>query len=50
MPDLVVEGLSALVPGEVTRGELGRGSRMLRWIEAGTGGPTVVLEAGPWRC
>jgi len=34
------------VSGGVRRGELRRGSRVLRWIEAGSGAPSVVLETG----
>ncbi|CAM5227445.1 putative hydrolase (alpha/beta hydrolase fold) [Streptomyces spiroverticillatus] len=46
MSDAVVKALSELVPGGVTLGELDRGGgRALRWVEAGTGGPTVVLDA-----
>jgi pimeloyl-ACP methyl ester carboxylesterase len=45
MDDLVVGVLSELVPGGVRRGDLRRGSRTLRWVEAGSGGPTVVFDA-----
>lgn len=31
--------------GEVQRGELLRGNRMLRWVEAGSGSPAVVFDA-----
>jgi pimeloyl-ACP methyl ester carboxylesterase len=45
--DLAVEALSVLVPGGANRGELDRGGRTLRWIEAGAGpGPVVVLGTG----
>lgn len=44
--DLVAVALGALVSSGVRRGELRRGSRALRWIEAGSGAPTVVLETG----
>jgi pimeloyl-ACP methyl ester carboxylesterase len=44
--DLVLRALDGLMPGGVRRGELPRGSRTLRWIEAGSGEPVVVLEAG----
>ena len=45
--DPVVAALSALVPGEVVRGELERGrGRRLRWVETGTDGPPVILVAG----
>jgi pimeloyl-ACP methyl ester carboxylesterase len=44
--DIVVEVLSQLVPGGVRRGELRREGRTLRWVEAGSGGPTVVFDAG----
>ncbi|MFB7646219.1 alpha/beta fold hydrolase [Streptomyces sp. NPDC059095] len=37
--------MSAVTPGGVQRGELDRRERVLRWVEAGSGGPTVVLEA-----
>lgn len=46
MIDPVIEALSAHVPREVSRGETPRDGRKLRWVEAGTGGPTVVLVAG----
>ncbi len=45
MDDLVVQALSQLMPGGVRRGELLRDSRTLRWVEAGSGGPTVVFDA-----
>jgi pimeloyl-ACP methyl ester carboxylesterase len=45
-PDKVAAAFDALVGGGVERRELDRGGRMLRWIEAGSGAPTVVLEAG----
>jgi pimeloyl-ACP methyl ester carboxylesterase len=44
--DTVVRVLGELVPGGVRRGELRRGSRVLRWVEAGSGSPAVVLDAG----
>jgi pimeloyl-ACP methyl ester carboxylesterase len=43
--DLVVRALGELVPGGVRRQELRRGARVLRWVEAGSGGPAVVLDA-----
>jgi pimeloyl-ACP methyl ester carboxylesterase len=43
--DIVVKVLSELVPGGVRRGDLRRGSRALRWVEAGSGGPAVVFDA-----
>jgi pimeloyl-ACP methyl ester carboxylesterase len=43
--DLVVKALGELVPGGVRRRELRRGSRALCWVEAGSGGPPVVLDA-----
>ncbi|MFG3589477.1 alpha/beta fold hydrolase [Streptomyces sp. NPDC047990] len=46
MDDVIARAMSALIPGGVTRGELGRGGRVLRWVEAGAGAPTVVLDAG----
>lgn len=45
MDDIVVKVLSELVPGGVGRGELRRGNRALRWVEAGSGAPTVVFDA-----
>jgi hypothetical protein len=45
MDDLVVRVLSRLVDGGVRRGELGRDGRALRWAEAGSGVPAVVLDA-----
>ena len=45
MDDLVVRALSELVPGGVRRGELRHRSRILRWVEAGSGAPVVVLDA-----
>src|SRR5215469_12877309 len=46
MDDIVVKVLSELVPGGVRRGDLQRGDRALRWVEAGAGGPAVVFDAG----
>jgi pimeloyl-ACP methyl ester carboxylesterase len=46
MGDLVSRALSELLPCRILRGELCRNDRMLRWVEAGSGGPAVVLEAG----
>jgi pimeloyl-ACP methyl ester carboxylesterase len=45
MDDLVVQALSELVPGGVRRGGLRRENRTLRWVEAGSGCPVVVLDA-----
>jgi pimeloyl-ACP methyl ester carboxylesterase len=45
MNDLVMEALGKLMPGGVRRGQLSLGNRMLRWVEAGSGSPTVVLDA-----
>ncbi|MEU8003752.1 alpha/beta hydrolase [Catellatospora sp. NPDC049111] len=45
MDDVIVRAVAALLPGGATRGEIAFGQRKLRWIEAGTGGPTVVLDA-----
>lgn len=45
MDDLVTEALSGLVPGGVRRGELWRESRVLGWVEAGSGSPAVVLDS-----
>jgi pimeloyl-ACP methyl ester carboxylesterase len=36
--------LSEFVPG-VAAGELSRGGRMLRWVEAGAGSPVVIMDA-----
>jgi pimeloyl-ACP methyl ester carboxylesterase len=44
MHDLVVQALGRLMPG-VRRGQLSRDDRILRWVEAGSGSPTVVLDA-----
>ena len=44
MTDPVLEALRKIVP--VTRGQVNLGGRMLRWVESGTGTPTVVLIAG----
>jgi pimeloyl-ACP methyl ester carboxylesterase len=44
MDDLVVRALGPLVPG-VREGELRRDGRTLRWVEAGSGSPAVVLDA-----
>lgn len=44
--DLVVRVLGELVPTGVRRGELRRPGRTLRWVEAGTGDPVVILDAG----
>jgi len=44
--DLTVMMLSEFVQGGVRRGELLRGNRMLRWVEAGSGHPVVVFDAG----
>jgi pimeloyl-ACP methyl ester carboxylesterase len=45
MTDLVLQALTELLPHEVRRCELDRGGRKLRWIEAGSGHPTIVFEA-----
>ncbi|MFD0592610.1 hypothetical protein ACFQZ4_08610 [Catellatospora coxensis] len=45
MDDVMLRAVAALLPGGATRGELAFGQRRLRWVEAGTGGPTVVLDA-----
>ncbi|MFZ0324083.1 MAG: alpha/beta hydrolase [Actinomycetes bacterium] len=46
MVDAVVSVLDDLVPGGVVQGEMTRGDRVLRWVEAGSGDPVVVLDAG----
>jgi pimeloyl-ACP methyl ester carboxylesterase len=45
-PDQAAAAFGSLVGGGVERRELDRGGRALRWLEAGDGAPTVVLEAG----
>lgn len=45
MDDIVIRALSELVPG-VRCGELRRGNRALRWVEAGSGSPAVLFDAG----
>lgn len=42
--DAIAQGMAALVPG-AERGSLVRDGRTLRWISAGSGSPTVVLDA-----
>jgi pimeloyl-ACP methyl ester carboxylesterase len=44
MTDLVLQALREIAP--VTRHRVNLGGRMLRWVESGTGPPTVVLIAG----
>jgi pimeloyl-ACP methyl ester carboxylesterase len=44
MTDPVIRALRVIVP--VTRGQLDLGGRKLRWVESGTGDPTVILIAG----
>ncbi len=44
MDSPVLQVLRELVPG-VTEGELPRGGRVLRWVEAGSGDPVVILDA-----
>lgn len=46
MANLVCQALNELLPCRVSSGELCRDDRMVRWVEAGTGGPVVVLDAG----
>lgn len=45
MTDTVARALAALVPSEARPGALERHGRALRWVAAGTGSPTVVLDA-----
>jgi pimeloyl-ACP methyl ester carboxylesterase len=45
MNDLVLQALGKLMPGSVRRGQLSRDDRILRWVEAGSGSPVVVLDA-----
>jgi pimeloyl-ACP methyl ester carboxylesterase len=42
--DRVLQVVSEFVPG-ATEGELARRGRMLRWVEAGSGSPVVILDA-----
>jgi pimeloyl-ACP methyl ester carboxylesterase len=44
MTDPVIRALREIAP--VTRGRVNLGARTLRWVESGTGAPTVVLIAG----
>lgn len=44
MDDLVLGVLGEFVPG-VTEGKLSRGGRMVRWVEAGSGSPVVIMDA-----
>lgn len=48
--DPLISALNALIPTGATRGEINRGGRALRWVEAGSsaepGSPTIVLECG----
>jgi len=44
MTDPVIRALREIAP--VARGQVNLGGRMLRWVESGTGAPTVVLIAG----
>jgi pimeloyl-ACP methyl ester carboxylesterase len=43
--ELVIRLLGELTGRDVRRGELPRGDRVLRWAEAGSGQPVVVLDA-----
>src|SRR5215469_6993110 len=45
MGDLICQALNELMPCHVRRGELPLADRSLRWVEAGSGSPAVVLEA-----
>jgi pimeloyl-ACP methyl ester carboxylesterase len=44
MTDPVIRALREIAP--VTRGQLDLAGRKLRWVESGTGAPTVILIAG----
>jgi len=44
--DVVVQILDELIEGGVLRGEVQHGGRVLRWVEAGSGAPAVVFDAG----
>jgi len=43
--DPVLRALSPLMRAGVKRGEVRRGSRVIRWVESGRGEPVVVLDA-----
>lgn len=45
-PDQVAAAFVALAGAGVERRQLDREGRAVRWLEAGTGGPTIVFEAG----
>lgn len=45
-PDKAAAAFAALVGDGLTRRELDRGGRALRWLEAGEGAPAVLFEAG----
>jgi pimeloyl-ACP methyl ester carboxylesterase len=45
MADPVLGALTALTDFKVRRGEAWRGGRALRWVEAGSGDPTVICDA-----
>ena len=44
MTDPVIRALREIAPA--TRGQLDLAGRKLRWVESGTGAPTVILIAG----
>jgi pimeloyl-ACP methyl ester carboxylesterase len=43
--DPVLRALRPLMPAGVTRGEVRRDGRVIRWVESGRGEPVVVLDA-----
>jgi len=45
MDDLVVQAVSALTGATVRRGAVRRDGRTVRWVEAGSGRPTVICDA-----
>ena len=45
MDDLVVQALGTLMGTPVRRGEVRHDGRVLRWVETGAGGPTVICDA-----
>lgn len=50
MSDPILEALNSLVPGGMIRGSASIDGRQLRWVETGSGEPTVILEAGRNDC
>jgi pimeloyl-ACP methyl ester carboxylesterase len=46
MADLVCQALNELLPCRVANGELCHNDRIIRWVEAGSGDPAVILDSG----